>query len=82
MSKILGCKEFQSLTINDWNSLPPYIFNYCPWPQTEFDSITRSVDRDEFKQVETLSCRAGLVLDIGWNDDCLSIVFIHSRFPR
>ena len=82
MSKILGGKEFQSLIINNWNSLSPYIFNYYPWPQTEFESITWSVDRDEFKQVEISSCIAGLVLDIGWNGDCLSIVFIQSRFPR
>ena len=40
MSKILGGKEFQSLIINNWNSLSPYIFNYYPWPQTEFESIT------------------------------------------
>lgn len=33
------------------------------------------MDRDELKQMEILSCGAGLVLDIGWNGDGSSVMY-------
>ena len=33
------------------------------------------LDRDEFKRMETSSCGAGLVLDMGWNGDRSSVMY-------